>query len=275
MATWAPKPPDSVEFFPIDLVRQLGIGDRIEACTCAIEAIRGTDPDPAPMLLGGVEVNGATVAQKVGGGVNGCRYRLTFTAATLFGETLTPGGDFWVGQSEPGDRDLTTLQAVKDWLGIAKNDADILLQRLITLESATIERHIGRPVLPEARADTVVGYGSATFVPPATPIRDIVAVTVDGAGAPARHDGLTVWRPDGLNWPRGARIEITYTAGFDAVPLDLEQACIELVAYRYRERDRIGHASKSIGGETVSFITRAMPQAVEARLAPYRKVAPC
>jgi hypothetical protein len=33
-------------------------------------------------------------------------------------------------------------------------------------------------------------------------------------------------------------------------------------------------ASKSLAGETTAYITRAMPQSVEARLAPYRKVAP-
>jgi hypothetical protein len=274
MATWTPKPPESTEFFPLDLVRHLSKGDRVEACTASIEAIKGADPDAASMLLGDVDINGATVTQKVGGGVGGCRYRLTFTATTFLGETLVQGGDFFVGAAEPGARDLCTLQAAKDWLGIRNTDADALLQRLITFESRTIERAIGRPVLLEARRDTVTGYGSVTLMPPATPIRDVEGVTIDGAAVPANHDDLTLWRRDGLNWPRNARIEIAYTAGLDSVPFDLEQACIELVAFHYREKDRVGMASKGLAGETTAYITRAMPHSVEARLAPYRKVAP-
>jgi hypothetical protein len=278
---WPPKPPDSVEFFTIDLVRQLALGDgperpgdRITSCACAIETIRGEDPEAADMLLGDAEINGTQVSQKVVGGTVGCRYRLTFTAETLFGETLTPSGDFLVGTSKPGARDLATLQAVKDWLPNVPDKADALLQRLISSESAAIERHLCRPVLPEERTDVIIGYGSSTVMPPATPILAIERVLVDGAQVAVRHDGLTIWRADGLHWPRGARVQVTYTAGYDTVPPDVEGACIELVAFRYRERDRIGHQSMSIAAGTVSYITSAMPHSVEARLAPYKKVAP-
>jgi hypothetical protein len=272
MPTWPPKPPESVEFFPLDLVSHLSKDARIETCTARIEADGGGDA--GDMLIGGVDINGATVTQKVGGGTRGRRYALVFTATTFLGETLVQGGDFHVGGAGAGPRDLCTLQAVRDWLGVRNDDSDALLQRLITFESRTIEGHIGRPVLPEGRRDTVVGYGGATVMPPATPIRDIEGVAVDGARMPVNHDGLTIWRRDGLNWPRNARIEITYAAGMDAVPFDIEQACIELVAFHYRERDRVGLASKGLAGETTAYITRAMPQSVEARLAPYRKVAP-
>jgi hypothetical protein len=272
MPTWSPKPPDSVEFFPLDLVRHLSKDDRIEACTARIEAADGSDS--SGMLIGDVEINGTTVTQKVGGGIGGRRYTLTFTADTFLGETLVQGGDFHVGETGAGPRDLCRLQAVKEWLGVKNADADALLQRLITFESRTIERAIGRPVLLESRADTVIGYGSVTVMPPATPIRYIERVTIDGAPVAVNHDDLTIWRRDGLNWPRNARIEIAYTAGLDEVPFDLEQACIELVAFHYRERDRVGMASKGLAGETTSFVTRAMPHSVEARLAPYRKVAP-
>jgi hypothetical protein len=272
MPAWPPKPPDSVEFFSLDLVRHLSKDDRIEACTARIECADGDDT--GGMLIGDVDINGTTVTQKVGGGVRGKRYTLTFTATTFLGETLVQGGDFHVGETGAGPRDLCKLQAVRDWLGVIKPDADAILQRLITFESRTIERAIGRPVLLESRADTVIGYGSVTVMPPATPIRDIESVRIDGAAVAVNHDDLTIWRRDGLNWPRGARIEITYTAGLDEVPFDLEQACIELVAFHYRERDRVGMASKGLAGETTSYITRAMPHSVEARLAPYRKVAP-
>jgi hypothetical protein len=275
MAIWNPKPPESVEFFSVDAIRQLAPGDRIEACTALIEAIKGEDPDVDEMLVGAPEINGSTVAQKVQCGIWGCRYKLTFTILTLFGETLKVGGDFYVGTEAPGSRDLTTLQAVKDWLGVKGAGNDALLQRLITAESQMIEKLLQRPVLAETRTDFVQGYGSATVMPPATPIQAIEKVLIDGAEIKVCFDYLTIWRADGRHWPRRARIQITYTAGYESVPFDLEQACIELVALHYAEREHVGHQSKSLGGETVSFITRAIPHSVEARIAPYKKVAPC
>ena len=274
MATWTPKPPDSIEFFPLDMVRQLAPGDIIQTCSCEMEVIKGADPNAQAMLADAVEINGAIVSQKIQGGVTGCRYRLTFTAQTLYGETLKLGGDFYVGTTEPGARDLTTLQAVKDWLGVKKPDDDALLQRLITAESQTIERAIQRPILLETRTDIIESYGSPTIMLPATPIQHVEKVIIGGVNIPVIHDALTIKRADGFPWMRNRAIEVTYTAGYSEIPFDLEQACIELVALHYRERERIGHQSKSIAGETVSFITRAMPHSVEARIAPYRKVAP-
>jgi hypothetical protein len=48
----------------------------------------------------------------------------------------------------------------------------------------------------------------------------------------------------------------------------------ELVALRYRERDRIGHRSKSLAGERVTFVTAALPESARAMLAPWQQVAP-
>jgi len=275
MPTWTPKPPDSIEFFPLDTTRHLAQGDTIQTCVCEIAVIRGNDPDAAAMLIDDVEINGAIVSQKVGGGIAGCRYTLKFIIQTLYGETLRLGGDFYVGTTEPGARDLTTLQAVKDWLAVTTNKDDALLQRLITAESQTIEKILQRPILLETRTDTIPCYGSATIMPPATPIQHVESVLVDGKAINIRHDNLTIRRADTAPWSRNGMVQVTYTAGYEEVPFDLEQACIEMVALHYGERERIGHQSKSIEGATVSFITRAMPDSVKARLAPYIKVTPC
>ena len=66
-------------------------------------------------------------------------------------------------------------------------------------------------------------------------------------------------------------VAVTYTAGFAATPPEIEQACIELVALRYKERDRIGHVSKGIAGETVTFQQKDMPPDVQTLLDQYRR----
>jgi hypothetical protein len=274
MSIWPPKPPDSAEYFSLDLIRQVSPGDRIMSCTCAIAVTKGDDPDAANMLDGDAEINKTLISQKVRGGVYGCRYQLAFTAITLQGEMLINGGDFYVGCTEPGSRDLTTLDAVKAWLDKTADTADVQLQRLITAESKAIERAIQRPVLAETRTDFIQGYGSATIMPPATPIQSIEKVLVDGMPVEVQHDALTIWLKSGGAWPKNSRIQVTYTAGYDSVPYDLEQACIELVALRYKERDKVGVISKGIGGESVAYVA-SMPVSVENLIAPYKKVAPC
>ena len=58
------------------------------------------------------------------------------------------------------------------------------------------------------------------------------------------------------------------------MPAEIEQACIEVIAIRYKERDRIGQVSKSIGGETVSFSQKDFPDSVRTILNNYKKVVP-
>lgn len=60
------------------------------------------------------------------------------------------------------------------------------------------------------------------------------------------------------------------------VPADLAEACMEIVAERYRYRDRIGMASKSLGGqETVTYSLKGMSDYVQGIINGYRHVVPC
>lgn len=69
----------------------------------------------------------------------------------------------------------------------------------------------------------------------------------------------------------GANILITY--GY--VPADLADACIELVAERYKYTERIGERSHSLGGnETVSFDNSRLTPLVQNLLQPYRMLIP-
>lgn len=68
----------------------------------------------------------------------------------------------------------------------------------------------------------------------------------------------------------GRQVAITYAY----TPYEIEQACIELVSLRFRERTRIGENSKSIGGEVVSYSTKDMPDSVKTILNNYRRVVP-
>ena len=55
---------------------------------------------------------------------------------------------------------------------------------------------------------------------------------------------------------------INYTAGFVTTPLSLEQAVLDIVAFKYREKGRIGESSKILNGETVAYFRDVPPDAL-------------
>jgi len=72
---------------------------------------------------------------------------------------------------------------------------------------------------------------------------------------------------------RGVRnVSVSYTAGYAAIPYEVEQACLETIALRYKEIERIGVRSKSLAGETVSYIVNELSPSAMAQLQPYRRI---
>jgi len=61
---------------------------------------------------------------------------------------------------------------------------------------------------------------------------------------------------------------------YNYVPYDIEQAVIEIVAERYRYKERIGQSSQSLGGQTTTsyMVKDALTAAIKARFDPYRLV---
>lgn len=111
---------------------------------------------------------------------------------------------------------------------------------------------------------------------PATPPYTVVArapygkwsldTAVAGAGTYQVADGVYTFPASAA----GAPVALSY--GY--VPADLARAACEWVADRYAARTRIGQSAKTLGGqETASFIVKAVPDAVDRLLQPYRRVA--
>jgi len=183
----------------------------------------------------------------------------------------------------PDDGLLTTVGNVKNYLGITAATDDALLQRLVNAASAWIKQFLNRDIVSRTYSEIRDGTGGNTLVLANYPV---TAVALLQLGAPnvAKHtlvEGTDfVVGPDGLirvftcALPRGmANITINYTAGFVQVPADIEQATVALVAWRYKEKERIGQSSKTLGGhETVAFQTKDVPEDVKTSLANWKKV---
>jgi uncharacterized phiE125 gp8 family phage protein len=179
--------------------------------------------------------------------------------------------------------DLTTLASVKAYIGMTGTTDDALIGQLIGAYSQAVCSMLNRVILSGPVEIWRDGRGGRTLSLPDYPVTDIVLLEIDGQAIPAQAGyGQAGYRftdtkiiLDGYRFTVGSgNVHVDFTAGYDEVPADIQQAVNELVALRYKERDRIGHRSKSLAGETVSFITAALPDSVKAVLAQYAQMVP-
>jgi uncharacterized phiE125 gp8 family phage protein len=174
--------------------------------------------------------------------------------------------------------DFTTISDVKAYLGITSATDDALLTRLIAAASQWIRSNLNRDITSQAYTDKLDGTGTSRVILSQFPVTAVTSVTVDGTDQAASNIAFrdaTVALTDGTKFTKGfANVVVTYTAGYATTPGDIAQACIELVAWRYKEKDRIGHASKTIAGEVVAFQTQDVPNDVKTLLNNWRKVVP-
>lgn len=178
--------------------------------------------------------------------------------------------------------DLTTLANVKSWISVTGASDDALLTRLITATSAAVEQYCERTFASAAQTVTRNGNDKSVMPFPNAPVTAVASVTVDGTAIPARpsvtgsgfsFDEQYLYLA-GYRFTRGMQnVVLAFTSGFSATPGDLEQAVIDVVAFKYRGRERIGQASKILQNETVTFL-RDVPPDVMRVLDNYRRVVP-
>lgn len=175
--------------------------------------------------------------------------------------------------------DLTTLASVKTWLGITATTDDVQLARMVTAASDYIKAWLSRDITSTIYTNEKYhGTGNGTLVVRQWPITAIASITVDGSLVdPSLYafDGRFIYLNNGYAFNKGrANVVVTYTAGYTTTPPSLEQACIEFIGMKYRERERIGHSSKNIGGETVAFIVTDLHPNVKTILRQYSNKVP-
>ena len=171
--------------------------------------------------------------------------------------------------------DLTTLEAVKAYAGVTVDTDDAVLAALITGYSDLICAYTGRDFTLQTYLRRFDGRNNDRLVLPQTPIVGVASVTIDRQAVPsdAFYFDDTSIILDGYRFTRGnGNVQVGWTAGYVTVPAAVVQATNEMVALRYALRDHQGWSSKSLAGETVSFITKAMPDSAKVALDQYRVV---
>jgi hypothetical protein len=179
--------------------------------------------------------------------------------------------------------DLTTLANAKQWLNVQTASDDALITRLISAASDYIQTWLNRVFAIAAYTEGRNGYDTDGMAVKNYPITTVTSVLVDGISIPAAtgatDSGYVVNEPRTMIYLRGYRftrgrmnVTLNYSAGFALVPNEIEQACIELVGLRYKDRERIGITGKSMAGESITFSQKDFSDAIQTTLTNYKKV---
>lgn len=180
--------------------------------------------------------------------------------------------------------DLTTLQAVKSWMGLSDPVMDGVITGLITRVSAQVETYISRSLLTSARVELRDGGGGSVMLLRDQPVQSITSLTINDVAVPAStgpgvggywlgSDGSLYLRGFKFTIGRG-NVSVEYVAGYDTIPPDVEQCVIESVALAIKRADHVDVSSKSLAGETISYIHTSLTPAAKQVLDQWRRVVP-
>lgn len=168
---------------------------------------------------------------------------------------------------EASGYDLTSLTNAKAELGITVTTYDTILARYITSASAAASQYCNRVFVVEGVQDQMFSIrDSVLFRNRADvlqlsrwPVVDIISVVVDGTTLVENTDFLTdtvngqLTRidSDGLRTPWcGQSIIVNYESGYEAIPADIEDAVLRMVASRYSAKGR----DRNVKAETVDGV---------------------
>lgn len=182
---------------------------------------------------------------------------------------------------------LTSLAFAKTYLKIPalETSLDSLVEFWINVASQRIETEVNRKLKSQSYTHYFDGRNNNIILLQEFPVTAISSVAIDSTGS--FTDPGTVVDSSGykitdnqnsvvlLNeiFPRGFfNVKIVYTAGFAAVPCDLENACLWIVSYYHKMRDTgdIGRTAKGKGDESVTIL-QDMPKDVRDTLAFYKR----
>ena len=180
---------------------------------------------------------------------------------------------------------LVKIERVKTYLDIANTDtaADVLLQDLIARISAWVERYCDRTFAKATHTEQYDGDGTDTLVVRQWPIISVASLYDDpdrvfGASTQIAAADFVLYkntgiiRLDGLVFSAGIQnVNVTYDAGYTDIPDDVQQAVVELVADRFRNKENQGVRSLAIGSYRVDYGDEELPSEIKGVLDGYRR----
>ena len=188
---------------------------------------------------------------------------------------------------------LCTLEDLKTHLEIEASNQDAFLTNLVLRATQFIETYCNRQFMSREFTEYYSGDGTNSIMLPNTPITAVTQIKDDkSAQADFDYDDtdendafsfedwgkllLTngdVFHSPGSTYPL-RNYKIVYTGGYATAPEDLRQVCIELAAAKFylKDKQRQGVASKSAGGQTITYRPDDLSPAQKEVLEAYRTI---
>jgi hypothetical protein len=169
---------------------------------------------------------------------------------------------------------ITTLQAIKEFAGIANNNQDSIITALMPQCLMAIGNYCNREFASASETEYRDGNGASRMLMVNYPLTAVSSVTVDGVAISPSVNGTMgyFYVPKsrnlilvGYKFTQGLRnVRVALTAGYgDASgpsgsdicpwPADLVLAYTSYLVTRLRERTRLGIGSQSLAGESVTY----------------------
>lgn len=180
---------------------------------------------------------------------------------------------------------LVRLERVKTYLDLANTDtaSDVLLQDLIARIGAWVEHYCDRSFAKATYTEQRDGDGTDTLIVRQWPLLSVASLYDDplrvfGAATQIATTNFVIYanqgsiRLDGLVFSVGIQnVKVTYEAGYADIPEDLQQAVVELVADRFRNKENQGIRSLAIGSYRVDYGDEELPSEIKGVLDGYRR----
>ncbi len=179
---------------------------------------------------------------------------------------------------------LTTVAVAKDHLGIPAADAtqDGRIERFINVASDRVSNYTERQLVAADTVDILHGGMTNMLMLREWPLNAVSEMAIDSDGIfgpetvvdPSDYriidEGTLLY--DGV-LPYGyGNIKVTYNAGYQTIPSDIEMACLLFVEwlYRFRNTGSIGRSGMSKGDESTTIL-QDIPPIIKSLLDPFRR----
>lgn len=182
---------------------------------------------------------------------------------------------------------LCQLADVKTFLGITDTNSDALLSGYIVPGvSAAILTWIGRDIFSQSYTEIFNGIGGVRYKTKQYPIATVSGVnlgldTSSPLPIPARgtvgvqgytFDDEFIYLSGYRFMPGWQNCQVVYTAGYAAVPADLEEAAIMCSAHQLKRAKQLHLDSENVGQQMTKFQAVDFPPEAKTILQNYRQV---
>jgi hypothetical protein len=166
---------------------------------------------------------------------------------------------------------LCSLEDVKSFLGISSTDTtkDELLETIINGVSGSIEDYCQRKFLAREYTDTIRNHWGRVLTLRQYPIIEVTSLTVEGTELTEEDDYAILSSIGGIDFYSTMsiwKIEVEYTAGYEAIPDALRLLTMEMVQATY---SKYGQNRETESEQVLD--EAALLETFKAKLAVWRK----